>query len=447
MYINKVLEVKKMNFPIDKAILNALDSVNDGISICDKNGVIIYLNEAAYKIVGAEKNDILNHAVARISPDKSMLINVLEKKKSIIDVEYFWSFKGKKFHLINSGYPIFDDYGEIVGAIDIFRSIERSRKLANSIAGHQAFFNFEDIIGESDSIKSVINLAKIFSNNDENILIHGETGTGKELFAQSIHNYSNRRNNPFVALNCATLPSELIDSELFGYEEGAFTGAKKGGKSGKFELANGGTLFLDELGEMQIHIQAKLLRVLETMCINRIGSSKPIQVDVRIIAATNRNLEEMVRNGQFRQDLYYRLKVLNLEIPPLRSREEDILLLSNYFLDKLSKKANKLIKHISEEGKSMLLNHTWDGNVRELENIMSRAIYMCDSDTITKDLLIQSGLETKTYDQIQQKKLTKLSKDILSKTLVKTKGNKREAANLLNISRPTLYKYLKKYNL
>lgn len=436
-----------MNFPIDKAILDALDSVNDGISICDKNGVIIYLNEAAYKIVGAKKSDILNHSVNKISPDKSMLTNVLEKKKSIIDVEYFWSFNGKKNHLINSGYPIFDDSGEITGAIDIFRSIERTRKLANSIAGHQAFFNFEDIIGESNSIKNVINLAKVFSDNNENILIHGETGTGKELFAQSIHNYSSRKSNPFVALNCATLPSELIDSELFGYEEGAFTGAKKGGKSGKFELANGGTLFLDELGEMQIHIQAKLLRVLETMCINRIGSSKPIQVDVRIIAATNRNLEEMVKNGQFRQDLYYRLKVLNLEIPPLRSREEDILLLSNYFLEKLSKKANKSITSISDEGKSMLLNYPWDGNVRELENIISRAVYMCNSNKITKNILLQSGLETEVYDNVQQRKHTKISKDILSNALSKSDGNKRKAAALLNISRPTLYKYLKKYNI
>ncbi|GAA0180264.1 hypothetical protein SH2C18_29880 [Clostridium sediminicola] len=432
---------------LNEILLKALASVSDGISICDKEGYILYVNNACCEIVRADKEELLNKKVDSLSPDKPMLTEVLEKKKSIIDVEYFWNFKGRRTHLINSGYPIFDDDGNIIGAIDIFRSIERSRKLANTIAGHQAFFTFDDIVGESNNLKEIIKLAKIFSKSNESILISGETGTGKELFAQSIHNYSNRKRKPFVALNCANLPNELIDSELFGYEEGAFTGARKGGKPGKFELANGGTLFLDELGEMQIHIQAKLLRVLETMCINRIGGNKPINVDVRIIAATNRKLEEMVEDGQFRRDLYYRLKVLCLEIPPLKEREHDILLLSDYFLKKLSKKENKHIKGIGNRAKEMLMNHNWQGNIRELENVISRSIFICDGEWITEKTLFMAGFKEPIYEEIIKKQSIKINKNILIDTLNSTEGNKKKTAEILGISRPTLYKFLKKYDL
>lgn len=447
LYPSLIGKCNDSNKNFNDILLKALDSVNDGISFCDKNGYLLYVNNACCEIVGATKDELLNKKVDSLSPDKPMLIEVIEKKKSIIDIEYFWNFKGKKTHLINSGYPIFDENGDIIGAIDIFRSIERSRKLANTIAGHQAFFMFDDIIGESSTLKEVINLAKTFSKSNESILIYGETGTGKELFAQSIHNYSNRRRKPFVALNCANLPNELIDSELFGYEEGAFTGARKGGKPGKFELANGGTLFLDELGEMQIDIQAKLLRVLETMCINRIGGNKPINVDVRIIAATNRNLEEMVENGQFRRDLYYRLKVLCLEIPPLKEREDDILLLADYFLRKLVNKGNKYVKGIDDKAKKILIEHSWKGNIRELENVISRSMFICDGELITEKTLFMAGFKEPQYEEIIKKESVIISKAILINTLNSTKGNKKKTAEILGISRPTLYKFLKKYNL
>lgn len=431
----------------NEILLRALDSVSDGISFCDKDGYLLYVNNACCEIVGADKEELLNKKVDSLSPDKPMLIEVIEKKKSIIDIEYFWNFKGKRTHLINSGYPIFDEKGNIIGAIDIFRSIERSRELANTIAGHQAFFMFDDIVGESVNLKEIINLAKTFSKSNESILIFGETGTGKELFAQSIHNYSNRRRKPFVALNCANLPNELIDSELFGYEEGAFTGARKGGKPGKFELANGGTLFLDELGEMQIDIQAKLLRVLETMCINRIGGNKPINVDVRIIAATNKNLEEMVQEGKFRRDLYYRLKVLCLEIPPLRERGEDILLLADYFVKKLVSKGNKYVKGIDNRAKEMLMKHSWQGNIRELENVISRSMLICEGDWITEKTLFMAGFKEPIYENIIKKEPLKISKDILVDILNANRGNKKKTAQILGISRPTLYKFLKKYGL
>lgn len=447
LYMGKSIQLINKHSNNNDLLMRALDAVNDGISLCDKDGYIKYANNACFNIAGVDKEDLLNKYIGNISKEKPMLLQIIENKKSIIDVEYYLIIKEKTKHLINSGYPIFNEKGDLIGAIDIFRGIERSKKLANTIAGYQAYFTFDNIIGKSRKIEENINLAKVFAQTNENILILGESGTGKELFVQSIHNYSNRREKPFIALNCANFPNELIDSELFGYEEGAFTGARKGGKIGKFELANGGTLFLDELGEMEIHLQAKLLRVLETMCVNRIGANKPISVDVRIIAATNRKLEKLVKEGRFRKDLYYRLKVLCLETPSLRERGDDILLLSEYFIKNFKNKTNRQIKGISDEAKKMLMKHNWPGNIRELENTISRALYISNSEYITTKTLKMAGLKESEYEQIIRKDSIKINKEIILDTLKSTNGNKKRAAEILGISRPTFYKLLKKYEL
>ncbi|MBV7274318.1 sigma 54-interacting transcriptional regulator [Clostridiaceae bacterium UIB06] len=441
--INQIIDCLNFN----ELLLRALDSVNEGISFCDKDGYLIYANKSCCNIIGTSKEEILGKKIDSFSKDKPLLSGILEMKKSIIDIEYFLRFKEKNVQLVNSGYPVFNDKKEIIGAIDIFRSIERTRKLTSTMAGYQAFFNFDHIMGESRRVKENIKLAKVFAKSSENILIIGESGTGKELFAQAIHNYSSRKNKPFIALNCANFQSELIDSELFGYEEGAFTGAKKGGKLGKFELAHGGTLFLDELAEMQIHIQAKLLRVLETMCISRIGGSRPIKVDVRIIAATNRNLEELVEQGKFRRDLYYRLKVLYIEIPPLREREKDVLLLAAYFIKKFNDKIRKNIRGLSNEAKKMMLEYSWPGNIRELENMLSRAIYICDGDYITDTNLELAGLKESKYKRFLKNEVVKIDKKVLVDTLEQTGGNKKRTSELLGVSRPTLYKLLKEYKV
>jgi transcriptional regulator with PAS, ATPase and Fis domain len=277
----------------------------------------------------------------------------------------------------------------------------------------------------------------------------GESGTGKDLFAQSIHNHSSRRAQPFIALNCANFPNELIDTELFGYDEGAFTGALKGGKPGKFEAANGGTLFLDEVSEIPIHLQAKLLRVIETKTINRLGNNKPIFVDVKIIAATNRNLENFVDEGCFRKDLYFRLKVFFLEIPPLRERGQDVILLAEYFVKKLENKITEPIKHIEKEAIELLLKYSWPGNVRELEHLIARSLVICENNSISAMDLHNSGLKI----QIKEIAPTKVNlsrryqkKQILD-ALSQTKGNKKLAAEMLGISRPTLYKILAEEDL
>lgn len=426
-----------------KFLMRALDSVDEGISAVDKDGRLVYVNSSCCRIINVPKAEMLNKEINYLAKTKPLLSEVLENKKSIIDVEYFLNVRDNMVHLINSGYPVFNDEGEIIGAIDIFRGIRRSTKLANTIAGYEASFEFSDIIGESSVIKEKIRLAKIFAKSNENILIQGESGTGKELFAHSIHNYSHRRSEPFIAINCANFPNELIDSELFGYEEGAFTGAQKGGRQGKFEIADGGTIFLDEIGEMQIHLQAKLLRVVETKTITRIGSNRPINVDVRIIAATNRDLEEMVNRGKFRKDLYYRLKVHYIDIPALRERKEDILVLADYFIKKLNKKMQKNVKGIDGEAKRILLNHDWPGNLRELENTIASALFICDGDYIKKDHLRIYDAGNPNSRIMNKSLLRKLNRQMVLDVLKQTNGNKKKAAEILGVSRPTIYRILK----
>ncbi|KDR96705.1 Transcriptional regulator containing PAS, AAA-type ATPase, and DNA-binding Fis domains [Peptoclostridium litorale DSM 5388] len=439
--------ISKKHSSYGDMVLRALDNVNDAISYCDKNGYVRYANKACFEILETNREELFGHNLVELTSGKPMLLEVLKNKKSIIDVDYFVKYNDKKFHFINSGYPVYSDEGDVIGAIDIFRSIERSRKLANDIAGYRAFFTFDNIIGKSKKIVELIDHAKLFAKSNETVLVLGESGTGKELVAQAIHNYSDRKEGPFIALNCANFPNELIDSELFGYEEGAFTGAKKGGKQGKFELASGGTLFLDEIGEMQIHLQAKLLRVLETMCIARIGGNNQVKIDVRIIAATNRSLEKLVEEGTFRRDLYYRLKVLCLETPSLRERGEDVIFLAEYFMRKIADKSGKGLMIITDSAKKALLEYNWPGNVRELENLISRAVFICKGDELTEKILFKAGIKGSRYDEIIKKDSIKINREILVEIMSEMNGNKKRVAETIGISRPTLYKMLKKYNI
>ncbi|WZL74995.1 sigma 54-interacting transcriptional regulator [Clostridiaceae bacterium 35-E11] len=430
-------------------LLKYLDAIDDGISACDSSGTLQYINKSACSMIEGEREELLHQRIDVLTSN-AILSQVIKNKKAYMDFEYFLQYKNKTFHLMNSAYPVYDENKKLIGAIDIFKRIKRSMKVANELAGYEAVYRFENFIGKSKVFQERIDLARKFAQSNKNILIIGESGTGKELFAQAIHNFSRRGNGPFVAINCASFPKDLFDSELFGYDEGAFTGARKGGKVGKFELANGGTLFLDEIGEMSIHLQAKLLRVLETRSISRIGSNKKIDVDVRIIAATNRNLEQMVKNNNFRGDLYYRLRVLYLNLPPLIERNEDIIELTNYFIDKFSKDANKRIKGIDEEAKHLLKSYRWPGNIRELENIIALSLFFCEGQYITKEDLIRAGLKNMdNHFQNQEKNVSKLSdinKELILQTLENTNGNKRKAAQILGISRNTIYRTLKKYN-
>lgn len=321
----------------------------------------------------------------------------------------------------------------------------------------------KDIIGSNERFLKTIQLAKLASNVDANVLLLGESGTGKELFARAIHNESPRKQNPFIAINCGALSRELIHAELFGYVEGAFTGAKKGGNPGKFEIANGGTLFLDEIGEMPLELQAALLRVLQEREVVRIGGSKPIPIDVRIIAATNKNLnDEIAYNGSFRSDLYYRLNVFTIELIPLRERTEDIPELTSYFIEQLNETGGFPPKTITEETLELLVKHSWPGNVRELKNVVERSYYLAgNSSVITPDHLpagivyretamtASAAARSPLQNTLEEfKKIgNQIEKGELKDLLVKYRGNISKVAKHLGISRTTLYRKLKTYQL
>jgi len=313
--------------------------------------------------------------------------------------------------------------------------------------------SFSGIIGSSHAMQEVIKTAKIAAPTDATILISGESGTGKELFAKALHNNSNRKQNRLVSVNCAALNETLLESELFGHEKGAFTGAEKR-RDGLFLAADKGTIFLDEIGEIPLSMQVKLLRAIQEREIQKVGSDKSIKIDVRIIVATNRNLEEEVKKGHFREDLFYRLNVINIKVPPLRDRGDDVPLLAQRFLNKYTKENDKLIKGFTPMAMDALSKYSWPGNVRELENVIERAIILCMGQYISeKDLPPNILKDYEPEDAIQTqlsgggKSLDDIEKIALIETLKQTKGNKTEAATILNITRTTLRNKLKKHDL
>jgi len=306
-------------------------------------------------------------------------------------------------------------------------------------------YRFENIIAKSPRMQQVIEVIKVVAKSNATVLITGETGTGKELVARAIHSQSYRRDRPFVAVSCAALPESLLESELFGHEKGSFTGAYAQ-KKGKFEVANRGTLFLDEIGEMSANVQVHLLRVLEEKEFNRVGGNEPIKVDVRVISATNRDMKETIAKGQFREDLYYRLNVVNIELPPLRERTEDIPLLAEHFLKGFALENRKEITGFSPQASNFLLRHEWLGNVRELENAVERAVILAQNSVIDVADLSQQNL-VPAGSNASEKDLKQVEKDHIQNVLAETGGNYTEAARILGISRMTLYNKAKAYGL
>jgi len=330
----------------------------------------------------------------------------------------------------------------------IEKLVEHQRLLEENIALQQKLeerYRFENIIAKSPRMRQVIEVIKVVAKSNATVLITGETGTGKELVAQATHSQSYRRGKPFVAVSCAALPESLLESELFGHEKGSFTGAYAQ-KKGKFEVANRGTLFLDEIGEMSANIQVHLLRVLEEKEFTRVGGNEPIKVDVRVISATNRDIKQAVGKGQFREDLYYRLNVVNIELPPLRERKEDIPLLAQHFLKKFAVENNKEVTGFSPEATDFLLKYDWPGNVREMENAIERAIILAQNPVIEVADLPQPELVA-AGSTPPEKNLKQVEKDHILNVLTETGGNYTEAARILGISRMTLYNKAKAYGL
>ena len=360
-----------------------LETTHEGIFALDQKGYVKHCNNRAATLFDTTKRDLIGRHISKLMPG-SPAIKVLETGRGYTENEEIFKVDGGQHHFIVTVKP-FCNGDEIDGVVVSFRDITEAQKLVYNFSTRAIKNTVDDIIGTSEKIMIAKKQALITARGNSTVLITGESGTGKEMFAKAIHYASSRSDHPFVTVNCGAIPENLLESELFGYEKGAFTGASEKGKAGKFELADGGTIFLDEIGDMPLHLQVKILHVLQNMRFERVGGSKNIIVDVRVIAATNKNLEKLIDEGKFREDLYYRLSVIPLSIPPLRERREDIKMLMYHFLRKYNTFMNRKITGFSPAVEDLYLNHDWPGNVRELENAVEYGTNMAFGDTIDID--------------------------------------------------------------
>ncbi len=429
-----------------------VENIEEGFLTIDNRGVVTYINQKATRMLALDPHHTVGRFIGDLVPFEPIVLEVLETGEGYVDREYVLTNNaGQKMHLIKTAMPIRDNEGNLTGVIDIFREIEYIKNIVNKMVGARANFTFDDIVGESPVLIDAINQAKNAANSNSNVLIQGESGTGKELFAHSIHNHSDRRNQPFVAINCAAIPRELIESELFGYAKGSFTGGLKGGRPGKFELAKGGTIFLDEIGELPMDVQAKLLRVLQDKRVTRVGGDNIFDVDVRIIAATNKDLYQEARKNNFRWDMYYRLNVLKVNIPPLRDRKNDIPKIVDFLIQKINRRLGTRVRGVAPEVLDRLTGHVWEGNVRELENVIEQMMNRCGEDHLVLELLPEEYRHKKTAFPMEEdykiQSFEEAEKDILQKALSFYKGNITKTAENLKVSRNTLYNKISKYQI
>ncbi|WP_346355854.1 sigma-54 interaction domain-containing protein [Azotosporobacter soli] len=360
-----------------------LNSVSEGIIAVDEKGDVTHINDVACNIFHCDASKVVGFAAEALLDDSASQIDTLHTGKSYKLQEHRIKNGERKIHVLISCIPVKSDHGQIIGAVYTVQDFHKVKKVIAQVDEKKRLTTFEDIICQSQQMTELIASARTVSKSSSTVLLRGESGTGKELFARAIHADSHRCKAPFIAINCTALSENLLESELFGYEEGSFTGAVKGGKKGLFEQAHGGTLFLDEIGEISHKLQVRLLRVLQEGVIRRVGGEDEISVDVRIVAATHRNLEKMMRAGEFREDLYYRLNVIPLTIFPLRERRADIPLLAQHLIRKICKKLAKPEVHLSHGSVEFLMKQEWPGNVRQLENMLERLINLVDTPEIS----------------------------------------------------------------
>lgn len=429
-----------------------LNSITDGVVVIGLDSEILFINRAAEEIVHtvggsqfsleAKCTDVMGHSGCTMG---CLLKKTLETKENLYNYEATFERDGKK-RLFNINTTLLkDDSGNVIGGIEIFRDVTLIKELEDEI---KIKYSFDNFIGKNHKLNEVFDLVREVAPTKSTVLIEGETGTGKELIAKSIHHNSPRSSEPLIKLNCAALSDSLLESELFGHVKGSFTGAMTD-RSGRFELANRGTLFLDEVGELSQQTQVKLLRALQEGEFERVGGTKTIKVDVRIIAATNKNLKDEVAKGNFREDLYYRLKVVPITLPPLRERKNDIPLLINHFMGKFNEEMNKTVTNISPAAMEVLMDYNYPGNVRELEHIIEHAIIRCHTKTLNPENLPK---ETRTNDLVGKaidstEPIKQLEKEIIGRALVENNWNHSKVAEKLQMSRTTLWRKIKKLNI
>lgn len=427
-----------------------MNNLSYGTFAINLNDEIIWVNDTACRLINIRRRLLINKKITQFFPQWLKVLRIILNDLQYYDQEGKFSLEALNEKYIFNALLIKKDNKELLGYLLTFRPMSRAMNLVKKYSGLQAFFCFEDIIANSIVMKQLLIFAKSVAKSPSTILISGESGTGKEVFAQAIHNESLRKDSVFVAINCGAISPSLIESELFGYEEGAFTGARKGGKPGKFEIADGGTIFLDEIGDMPLDMQVKLLRVLQEGFITRVGGQENIKIDVRIIAATNKNLLSEIVKGNFRLDLFYRLNVIPIRIPSLSERKEDILPLANHFLALKAVKLNKPMLKLNSEVTNYITSYNWPGNVRELENYIEKIVNLDGNISLAEFNELKNNQINDTdvsHDIYNIKTLKDLEKDAIIEAIKISKKNMSLAAKYLGIGRNTLYDKIKKYNI
>jgi transcriptional regulator with PAS, ATPase and Fis domain len=439
---------KKTSHQLDVLI----SSIHEGILAIDENGYITTLNNSAQQFILRDKSQVIGTHINSLWPDSPML-EVLKTGKGYIEKEERYVSENHNMHVIVTARPITINE-KVAGVVASFRPMADAKRFAYEFSGETKDLVFSEILGQSRAISLIKKQAEQVARGTSNILITGESGTGKGMMAAAIHFASNRRKGPFIVVNCGAIPETLLESELFGYASGAFTGAKREGKPGKFELADGGTIFLDEIGDLPLHLQVKLLHVLQTKQVERVGSNQIIPVNIRVISATNKNLEEMLKTKEFREDLYFRLNVIPLHMPALRERVEDIPLLMDYFLSKYCQLLGQVKLDFTREVREIFMKYTWPGNVRELENAIEYAVNMTTSPFIHVDsipprirnhVMPQRNTQPDTSDQTLKEMLRNYEKQILLEMLEQYGHSleaKKRIAEKLDIGLATLYRKL-----
>jgi PAS domain S-box-containing protein len=434
-----------------------LDSIADGVFTVDKDWKITSFNHAAEKITGIRKEEAIGRYCwevfkASICEQRCSLRQTIESGQSIVNQPIFIvNSKGERIPVSISTAILKDKKGKVIGGVETFRDLSVIEELRKELTNQHSFL---DIISKNQEMRRLFEMLEIISESDTTILLEGESGTGKELFAKAIHSLSHRKKGPMITVNCGALPDTLLESELFGYKAGAFTDAKKD-KPGRLALAENGTLFLDEIGDISQLLQVRLLRVLQDKVYEPLGATKSEKANVRIVSATNKNLERMVKKGLFRDDLYYRINVVKLVLPPLRNRKEDIPLLIEKFVNKYSKLSGKEIHGLSPEAMSTLMAYNFPGNIRELENIIEYATVVCKNSLIRiknlpENLLRAPDSKNNTVTKETSEKvfsIETMEKDIILETLRKNNWNRKTTAAQMGIHPSTLWRKIKRLNL
>jgi transcriptional regulator with PAS, ATPase and Fis domain len=438
--IEKQLALMGSNNLMDSAI----NAVLDGMFVIDTDFHITHMNDKIIEMFKIDRKSFMELDFRTILEDVEISTEVFKKGKDIRYSDYSIHYGDKKLECLINISPI-KVAKSVKGAVIVCKEAKQVRKVVSRIAGFNATYTFDDIMTQDERMMNILNFAKKIARTDSTVLIQGESGTGKELMAHAIHSESRRSEGPFIAINCAALPKDLAESELFGYEKGAFTGASIEGKPGKFELANGGTIFLDEIGELPLEIQSKLLRVLDNKKITRIGGNHQRRLDVRILTATNRNLEDEVRLKSFREDLYFRLNVIKVQLIPLRERKKDILPFSEFFLNQLIEENAGNTKVFTQRFKDSLLENAWKGNIRELRYHIQREYYLSEAEVI--DTVPMFEKTTHEMKDIKNENLRDVERVCIIEALKATNGNVVDASKRLDVGKSTIYRKIKTFNI